>query len=60
MFIILNLHAPTSECITMNKSLLGALGIPELMSPNWRRIFIVKYICKKFSKTKLTILYLYT
>ena len=25
-----NLYAPTSSCTTINKRLLGALGIPEL------------------------------
>ena len=37
-----NLHAPTSEYTTTNKSLLGALGIPELMPPIRRRTFKVK------------------
>ena len=29
-----NLHAPTSGCTTINKSLLGAFGIPELLYPS--------------------------
>ncbi|MCI9594230.1 MAG: hypothetical protein HFG51_08810 [Lachnospiraceae bacterium] len=31
-----NLHAPTNGRISINKSLLGALGIPELRPPNRR------------------------
>ncbi len=35
-FFLLNLYAPTNGRTTINKRLLGALGIPELRPPNRR------------------------
>ncbi len=45
-----NLHAPTRKCTTINESIAGAFGIPEVMLSTRRWTFISKQKreCKKF------------